>query len=109
MVFALINAMHVPLKKPSINSQDFYDYKERFSLNVQAVCDSQGWFIDTESKWPVSVHDVELFANSTVCKKLQSRKTNQSSLILVPGYDILPSYINRNPAYPITSYFMKEH
>ena len=48
--FGCIDGTHVPLKTPSINSKDFYTYKQFFSLNVQAVCDSQGQFIDVECK-----------------------------------------------------------
>ena len=63
--FDCINGAHVPLKRPLFNSQDFYNYKQFFSSNVQAVSDNQTWFIDVECKWPGSVHD----ANCTVCKK----------------------------------------
>ena len=38
--FGCIDGTHVPLKRPLINSQDFYNYKRFFSLNFQAVCDS---------------------------------------------------------------------
>ena len=68
-----IDGTRVPLKRPLINSQEFFNYKEVFSLNVQAVCDSQGQFIDVDCRWPGSVHDAKVFANSTVCKTVQSR------------------------------------
>ena len=107
--FGCIDGAYVPLKRPLINSQNFYNYKQFFSLNVQAVCDSQGRFIDVECKWPRSAHDAKIFENSTVCKKLQFRKINQTSLNLLPGYDTLPNYINGDPAYPLTPYCMKKY
>ena len=54
--FGCNDETHVPLKRPLINSQDSYNYKQFFSLNVQVVCDSQGRFIDVECKWPGLVH-----------------------------------------------------
>ena len=41
---------HVALKRPPENSQDFYNYKQFFSVNVQSVCDSNGQFMDVECR-----------------------------------------------------------
>lgn len=95
--FGCINGRDVPLKRP----QDFLNYRQCFSLNV---CDSQSRFIDVACNWPGLVHDAKDFSNSTVCKKLQSGKTNQASLNLLPEYDTLPNYMIRDPAYPLTPY-----
>ena len=67
--FGCIDGTHLPLKRPLINSQDFYE-QFFFSLDVQAVYDNQDRFIGFERKLPGSVHDAKVFANSTVCKKL---------------------------------------
>ena len=42
-----------------------------FSLNVQAVCDFKGYFLDVECMWPGSVHDSKVFANSRIDKMLR--------------------------------------
>ena len=54
--FGCVDRTHVPLKRPQINCQDYFNYKQFFSLNVQAICDSKGYFMDVECKWPGSVH-----------------------------------------------------
>ena len=36
--FGCIEGTHIPLKTPTVNSQDYYNYKQFFSLNVQGVC-----------------------------------------------------------------------
>ena len=98
--FGCTNGTNVPLKRP----QNFLNYRQLLSLNVQSVCDSQGRFIDVACKWAGLVHDAKVFPNSTICKKLQPGKTNQTSLNLLPGYDTLPNYIIEDPTYPLTPY-----
>ena len=101
--FGCIDGTYVPSKKPLINSQDFYNYKQFFSLIVQAVCDNQGRFVDVEYKWPGSVHDAKVLANSMICK------INQTSLNLSAGYDTLPNCIIEGPAYPLIPYCIKKY
>lgn len=55
--FGCIDGTHIPIKRPVKNSQDYFSYKQYFSLKVQAICDSKGYFMDVECKWPGSVHD----------------------------------------------------
>ena len=43
--FGCIDGTHVQLKSPIKSSQDYFCYKQYFSLNVVAVCDSKGFFI----------------------------------------------------------------
>ena len=44
-----IDGIHIHIKRHIENSQSYY-FKQFFSLNVQAVCDSRGRFIDVECK-----------------------------------------------------------
>ena len=64
--------------------------------------------MDVECKWPGSVHDAKVFANSSLCRKLQSGEIHLSPYNLLPGYDALPNYIIGDPAYPPTPFCMKE-
>jgi hypothetical protein len=40
--FGCIDGTHIPMKRPIVDSQDYFNYKQFFSLNVQAVCDFYG-------------------------------------------------------------------
>ena len=42
--FGCIDATHIPLKVPTVNSQDYY--KQFYSLNIQGACDYKGYFVD---------------------------------------------------------------
>ena len=56
--FSCIDGTHIPLKQPMINSQDCFDYNEFYSINVQAICDSRGLFMDIDGYWSGLVHDL---------------------------------------------------
>ena len=43
-----IDGTHIPGKRPLTDSQDDFNYKLYFPLNVHATCDSQGSFMDVE-------------------------------------------------------------
>ena len=60
---ACVDGTHIPVKRPLKDSQDYFNYKQLFSLNVQAVCNGKGQFMDVECKWPGSVHDAKVFSN----------------------------------------------
>ena len=62
--FDAIDGTHSPIMAPSTNSQNYY------SLNVQAVCDYCGVFLDVQCRWPGSMHDAKMFANSGIKRKL---------------------------------------
>ena len=59
--FGAIDGAHIPIMAQSTNSQDYYNYKSFQSLNVQAVCDYCGLFLDVEWRWPGNVHDAKMF------------------------------------------------
>jgi hypothetical protein len=104
-----IDGTHVALKRPPDNSQDFFNYKQFFSLNIQAVCDSNGYFMDVECRWPGSVHDAKVFANSCICKNLNNGKLPITYLTVLPGHDAVPNYLIGDPAYPLTQFCLKEY
>ena len=64
--FGCIDGKHIHIKRPIENLQDYNNYKQFFSLNVQFVYGSRERLIDVEYKWHGSVHDAKVFANSAI-------------------------------------------
>ena len=107
--FGCIDGTHVPIKAPSENSQDYFNYKQFHSLNVQAVCDYKGLFLDVECMWSGCVHDAKVFANSKIANMLQNNKLPKTFKNLLPGHEKIPNYLIGDPAYPLTAHCMKEY
>ena len=106
--FGCIDGTHIPIKTPVTRPDDYFCYKQYYSLNVQGICDYRGIFIDVECLWPGSVHDAKVFANSSVNKRLINGTLPSTHNCLLPGYDKVPNYLIGDPAYPLTSFCMKE-
>ena len=104
--FGCIDGTHIPIQCPSENSQDLFCYKQFFSLSVQAVCDYKGSFMDVECKWPGSVHDAKVFANSSINAKLRSNKLPCTFQTPIPGGVKIPNYLIGDPAYPLLPSFL---
>ena len=41
-----IDGCHIRIKRPRYNQYDYFNYKQFYSVQVQAICDSSGRFID---------------------------------------------------------------
>ena len=106
--FGCIDGTHIPILRPSENSQDYFCYKMFFSLNVQAVCDAKGLFLDVDCRWPGSVHDAKVFANSSLNKKLQNGNIPITYQLLVPGHTKVEGYLIGHPAYLLTPHCINE-
>ena len=84
-VIGCVDGTHIPIIQPKANAHDYFCYKMKYSLNCQAVCDEKGQFVDVEVKWPGSVHDARIYANSSINKKLSNKEFPSCYRELLPG------------------------
>ena len=109
-VLGCIDGTHIPIGRPKENSHDYFCYKMKISLNVQAICDADGLFIDVDCRWPGSLHDARVFKCSAVSKLFSEQKLpSTTSRILIPGENPVPPILIGEPAYPLLPNVMKEY
>lgn len=108
-VFGCIDGTHIPIKQPTENPHDYFCYKMKYTLNCQAICDHEGHFLNVEIKWPGSVHDARVFANSDINQMFKNKQIPMVMKELLPGEDKVPPVILGDPAYPLLPNVMKEH
>ncbi|KAJ8971355.1 hypothetical protein NQ317_002962 [Molorchus minor] len=83
-------------KKTSISGDNAETYRNRkgyFSLNVQAVCDSDYKVTDIVARWPGSSHDSHIFRKSAIKVRFETGEFGDAILLGDSGY-------------PLTNYLM---
>uniref|UniRef100_A0A672H965 Putative nuclease HARBI1 n=1 Tax=Salarias fasciatus TaxID=181472 RepID=A0A672H965_SALFA len=59
-----IDGCHIRIKPPQLHRLDYLNYKGFYSINMQAICDAEGRFLDIFVGYPGSVHDTRILKNS---------------------------------------------
>ncbi|CAM5073167.1 unnamed protein product [Natator depressus] len=63
---------HVPILAPDYLAKEYINRKGYFSVVLQALVAHRGHFTDISVGWPGKVHDVRIFRNSRLFRKLQA-------------------------------------
>ncbi|XP_048240406.1 putative nuclease HARBI1 [Haliotis rufescens] len=112
-VIGCIDGTHVRIQAPSDNEPAFVNRKGYHSINVQAVCDSQGKFTNLVARWPGSTHDSHVFKMSNVRQHLETHHTTlQDGVILGDsGYACRPYLMTPylKPSSPEQERFNSSH
>ena len=109
MVIGCVDGTHIPIRQPLENAHDYFCFKMKYSINVQAVCDFEGKFIDVDWSWPGSVHDAKVFANSSINKFFREMNIANISRKLNADDDMnVPPVLIGDPAYPLLPSLLKE-
>ncbi|XP_068899831.1 putative nuclease HARBI1 isoform X2 [Tenebrio molitor] len=66
-VVGALDCTHIKIKSPGGEDAEIYrNRKDFFSINVQAICDSDNNFLDVVARWLGSSHDSTIFNNSNI-------------------------------------------
>ena len=103
-----IDGSHIPVRPPALNHTDYYNQKGWYSIIVQAVIDQNYLFTDLYIRWPGSVHDARVLANSAIYKRANNKEILQGDDIHVSGHDI-PIFLIGDSAYPLLPWLIKPY
>jgi hypothetical protein len=101
----------VRIEKPAGEFGDEFVNRKNFSsLNVQATCDANLKLTSVDASWPGSVHDSQVFKNSTVYRVLAGG-LHGAILLGDSGYSITPFLLTPfdNPSTGEELYYNKVH
>ena len=90
-ILGCIDCTHVKITAPPIDRhpEEYINRKQYYSINVQAISDSDCKVMDLDVSWPGSVHDSRIFKNSNVYNQCRTGEL-QGILLGDNGYAIAP-------------------
>ena len=103
-----IDGTHIKIKRPVDNPTDHVNRKGNFTLNCQGTVGYNYCFIDVLIKWPGSVHDARVFANSALNEMFRDGSIPKCERIIAEGEPEVPVCTLGDPAYPLLLFLMKE-
>jgi hypothetical protein len=107
-----IDGTQIKIIKPSFTQHpsEYINRKGFYSINIQAVCDSDCYFWDVLAAWPGSVYDSRIFKNSSALRSLLGGNLN-GILFGDKGYGICPFLLTPyyRPANPIQQEYNRRH
>lgn len=100
-VIGCIDGTHIPIIYPGGDNAELYrNRKGYFSINVQAICDSNSKFINLVARWHGSAHDQTIFNFSSIKQRFENNEFNGGILLGDSGYGckryLLTPYRNPN-------------
>ena len=96
----------IQITQPFMNHTDYYNQKGWYSIVTQAVVDHNGLFRDVYIRWLGSVHDGQVFRNSSSYRKANNDGLLQGDALEVTGGSIKICLIG-DSAYPLLSWLLK--
>ena len=98
--------MHVPVRPPKDNRDQFKNRDGYFSLNVQAVVNHRGAITHLSPHWPGSVHDTRILKESDLQQVLDHHLLGNKYLVGDQGYKCQANLLS---PYPTEETKKKEH
>ena len=108
-VLGAINGGHIEMLAPSSDSKvDYFNRKQKFTVNTQAVIGANLEFLDVATGYPGSVHDARVLRSSTLFQQAEAQIILSKPLKDVDNVKIRPLLLS-DSAYPATLWQVKPY
>nr|XP_022909001.1 protein ALP1-like isoform X2 [Onthophagus taurus] len=104
-----IDGKHIRIKCPSKTGTMFYNYKQYFSIVLQAVADANYKFVCIDVGGYGKQSDGGTFASSTLSQQLEHGSLLPENRKLPNSDVVLPHVLLGDDAYPLKKYLMKPY
>ncbi|XP_069360188.1 putative nuclease HARBI1 [Maniola hyperantus] len=111
-VLGVIDCTNIRIQTPCHHRpEEFKNQKGSYSINVQAVCDANLMFMSVESKWPGSLHDANIFANSVLKVQCERKSFGNKWLLGDNAYPLKPYLLTpiQNPQNKSEELYNESH
>ncbi|GBG74637.1 hypothetical protein CBR_g19044 [Chara braunii] len=100
--FGAIDCTYIFIDKPAgAPSANYYDRKQKFSVQVQVVVDLDLRIIDVHIGYPGSVHDVRVLHNSQLWRRAQAGELFDAPSVSQPHGVVTRGYLLGDNGYPV--------
>ena len=98
--------MHIPIRAPKENHEDYFNRKDYFSFVVQGILKASGAYLSVPTGFPGSMHDASVLRLSHFCKLAEEKRILTMLCIDINGTQIRPLILGHS-AYPPNSWLMR--
>ncbi|GBG82977.1 hypothetical protein CBR_g36503 [Chara braunii] len=100
--FGAIDCTHIYIDKPAgAPSENYYDRKQKFSVQAQVVVDLDLRILDVHVGYPGSVHDVRVLHNSLLFRRAESGELFDATPKNLPHGFVTRGYLLGDNGYPV--------
>ena len=105
-IVGAIDGCHIEINAPPQNHEDYFNRKQHYSVNLQAIVDANLKFIHATVGYHGSIHDARVLRLSGLYDCAENQQILSGPLRNISGTDVGP-LLAGDSAYPLTSWLMK--
>lgn len=103
-----IDGCHLEINAPSRNKEDYFNRKQHYSVNLQAVVDCDLKFMHVAVCYPGSIHDARVLRLSGLYNLGNNKQILQSPTRIINGTEVPPLIVG-DSAYPLLTWLVKPY
>ena len=105
-IVGAIDGCHIEINAPPQNHEDYFNRKQHYSVNLQAIVDAKLKFIHATVGYPGSIHDARVLRLSGLYDFAENEQILSGPMRNINGTELGP-LLAGDSAYPLTNWLMK--